>query len=336
MNGPGRGGADAETRPRAVLSGAVQNKIGVIGSAQSWLRNHGANSRQNLSRLLAEPLQSSLTILVIAIALALPAMLWVTIASLQQLSGSWKNSAQISIFIDGSIPPGGIEELLATVQSLPQIDDVVHISPETALEEFLQASGFGEALSLLDTNPLPTVLLLSPVVELIERPGELAVLMDNLAKLTGVGQVQLDMQWLRRLKQILEMGQRVAVLLGFLLALGVLLVVGNTIRLAIESRRDEILVVKLVGGTNAFVRRPFLYTGLWYGLFGGIVAWAGVNLGGLWLNDSVARLADLYQSDFALVKLGSSALLVLMIFGGVLGLLGASLAVQRHLVLIEP
>jgi cell division transport system permease protein len=285
---------------------------------------------------MAEPLQSSLTILVIAIALALPAMFWVTMTSLQQLSASWKNNAQMTIFIDTKITQNEIEALLTTVENLPQVDTVEYISPKAALEEFQGTSGFGEALSLLDSNPLPMVLLISPAAELIDQPGESATLMDDLAKLAGVDQVQLDMQWLQRLSQILEMGQRVAVLLGFLLALGVLLVVANTIRLAIESRRDEILVVKLVGGTNAFVRRPFLYTGLWYGLFGGIVAWAGVMSAGMWLDDSVTRLAELYQSDFTLVKLNLAGLLMLMVFGGILGLLGATLAVGRNIALIEP
>jgi len=204
------------------------------------------------------------------------------------------------------------------------------------LEEFQAAAGFGDALALLDVNPLPGVLLVSPEAVLANDISNINTLVKDLNTLPGVAEVQLDRQWLRRMQQILEMGQRVAVLLGFTLSMGVLLVLGNTIRLAIENRRDEILVVKLVGGTNAFVRRPFLYTGLWYGLSGGLMAWVGVTLGGLWLDSTVTGLAVLYQSSFSLVGTGWQGLVILTLLGGALGLLGAGLAVSRHIAGIEP
>jgi len=148
--------------------------------------------------------------------------------------------------------------------------------------------------------------------------------------------VQLDMKWLQRMQQILDIGRQITVLLGGALSLGVLLVVGNTIRLAIENRREEILVVKLVGGTNGFVRRPFLYTGLWYGVFGGLIAWLGVVIAQFWLGATVTRLAALYQSDFALKNIGLDGMLVLIALGGILGLVGAALAVGRHIAQLEP
>lgn len=315
---------------------AVQGRIGFGAIIDSWSLSHRSNARESFARLWAEPLQSLMTILVIAIAIALPAALWVAISNLQQLSGSWQNSARISVFIDRGAEPKVVQSLIDTVQDVPQLEAVKYISPEAALEEFQAAAGFGDVLALLDDNPLPGVLLLSPGSALSNDLKRLNDLVDELNQLTGVSEVQLDMQWLQRMQQILEMGERVSLLLGFTLSLGVLLVVGNTIRLAIENRRDEILVVKLVGGTNAFVRRPFLYTGLWYGLLGGLMAWLGVTLGGLWLDSAVSGLAALYQSSFSLVGTGWRGLLILIGLGGLLGLLGAALAVGRHIARIEP
>ncbi len=322
--------------PREVSGGAVLRRLGWGNRVDGWLDSHRNNGRDSLARLWAEPVQSMTTILVIAIAIALPAALWVAVSNLQQLSGSWQNSARVSVFIDKDIAPKLTQQLIDKVRLMPQIETVDYISPEAALNEFQQASGFGEVLALLDVNPLPGVLVLSPTPELVSDIAGMTVLLDELGTLVGVADAQLDMQWLQRLQQILEMGRRMAVLLGFTLALGVLLVIGNTIRLAIESRRDEILVVKLVGGTNGFVRRPFLYTGLWYGLFGGMIAWVGVVLGGIWIDHKVVSLAVLYQSSFSLIGIGGEGLLVLAILGAALGLLGATLAVGRHIARIEP
>ncbi len=317
-------------------SGAVQGHIGYRMMINTWLLSHRSNARESFARLRAEPLQSLMTTLVIAIALALPAGLWVATSNLQQLSGSWQNSARISVFIDREAAPGVVQRLIDTVEGLPLLAAVKYISPEAALKEFQEAGGFGEILTLLDENPLPGVLLVSPEVALANDIAGLNTLVADLGHLSGVTDVQLDMQWLQRLQQILEMAERVSVLLGVTLSLGVLLVVGNTIRLAIENRRDEILVVKLVGGTNAFVRRPFLYIGFWYGLSGGAMAWTGVTLGGLWLDSSVTGLAMLYQSSFSLVGMGGRGLFILTVLGGLLGLLGAALAVARHIARIEP
>jgi cell division transport system permease protein len=142
--------------------------------------------------------------------------------------------------------------------------------------------------------------------------------------------------WVKRLYQFMELGQRLVWALATLLGLAVLLIIGNTIRLSIESRRDEILVVKLVGGTDAFVRRPFLYTGIWFGLGGGIIAWLLLSMGLYWLSGPVETLISLYGSDFVLQGLSLSDSLMLIFDGVILGWLGAWLAVSRHLTKIKP
>jgi cell division transport system permease protein len=151
-----------------------------------------------------------------------------------------------------------------------------------------------------------------------------------------VAEVVLDMEWLQRLNSLMELGRRVVLAVGVMLVAGVLLILGNTIRLGIESRRDEILIVKLVGGSNGFVRRPFLYTGLWYGVGGGVLAALLVSSALWFLEEPIGNLASLYESAFRLQGLGIMGGLNLVILGGLLGLAGAWLAVSRHLARIEP
>lgn len=315
---------------------AVEQRAGIRQAFASLLRSHYRNSQSSFAKLVREPVQSLMTVLVIAIALALPAALYVAVDSMQGLSGGWHDSARISVFLDQQLNEPDIQALRATLEARPHITDVTYLSPRQALTEFQQASGFGDVLKLLDVNPLPAVLLLALEAGWSNTADNVTALVDELKNLPGVDDVLLDMQWLRRMQQLLDMGRRITALLGFTLALGVLLVVGNTIRLAIESRRDEIVVVKLVGGTNGFVRRPFLYTGIWYGLLGGLTAGLGIILATWWLNASILRLAELYQSNFTLASLGLTGVVALALIGAALGLFGATLAVGRHIARIEP
>jgi len=286
--------------------------------------------------MVGEPLQSVMTMLVVAIALALPAMLYVGVSSLQQLSGSWDSSAQMTLFLKKGAKDKAVKSLIKRLEANSDLAEIHYISPNQALDALQDSAGFGEALNLLDENPLPPVLLVVPIAAIEADVPRVEQLVKTLAKHPLVDEVQLDMKWLQRMQQILDIGRQITVLLGGALSLGVLLVVGNTIRLAIENRREEILVVKLVGGTNSFVRRPFLYTGLWYGIFGGLIAWLGVVIAQFWLGGTVSRLAALYQSDFALKNIGLEGMLVLIALGGILGLVGAALAVGRHIAQLEP
>jgi len=182
---------------------------------------------------------------------------------------------------------------------------------------------------------LPAVLVVSPRTDSADLQTT-QKLLEQIQSLPDVEQAQLDLQWVDRLFRIMALGQRLALTLGLLLGVAVLLVIGNTVRLAIESRRAEIVVVKLVGATDAFVRRPFLYMGIWYGLGGGLLAWLMVNLVIFWLSGSVAELVAAYDGEFGLSGLGFLATLLLWLSSALLGLLGAWLAVGRHLSKIEP
>src|SRR5690606_15668778 len=209
---------------------------------------------------------------------------------------------------------------------------VEYISPAQGAEEFARYSGLGDVLALLEDNPLPGVLLVTPADSGAQSP----TLLGELAGMDGVSLAQLDLQWIERLRLLLETAGRVSTALMLVFALAVLLVIGNTIRLAIESRRAEIVVVKLVGGTDGYVARPFLYTGMWYGLAGGLLAWIALTVV-LWaLSTLVQGLLALYESQHQLRGLGLAGTALLLGGSGLLGWLGAFISVRQHLAKIEP
>ena len=313
--------------------GASQSHTGVRDRYNAWLRHHRLSAADSLYRVLDNLASSFLTWLVIGIALALPVGMSVALDNLSHLSRDWDSPAQISLFLNGGLEP---EEAMAFEANLAAREDVaatVYITREQALAEFSELSGLADVLASLEENPLPNLILVTPAAE-----GGAAVeaLKNELESTPQVAQAVLDMAWLQRLNGLLALSRHLVLAVGGLLVLGVVLILGNTIRLAIESRREEIVIVKLVGGSNAFVRRPFLYTGLWYGVGGGVIASVLVAASLWYLGGPVDRLADLYQSGFRLAGLGIMGALNLVLVSGLLGLLGAWLAVARHLSEIEP
>lgn len=315
--------------------GARESRTGLATRFIGWLQHHRNSAFGAWQKMREMPVQATITTLVIAIALALPAALYAVVGNLQQVSNGIDSSAQLSLYLKQGSSLAAAGKLQLQLQTRPQVTRVQLVSADDALNEFQSHSGLGDALAQLDSNPLPHVLVME-FDQAQTAPEQLAALADELQQQPLVDSVRLDMQWVQRLHAILDMGRRVALALGIALALGVLLVIGNTIRLAVENRRDEIVVVKLVGGTNGYVRRPFLYTGLWYGVAGGLLAWLLVCAGLLWLGASVAHLSALYDSSFTIVNLGLAELATLVVGGGALGLTGAWLAVGRHLNAVEP
>lgn len=332
---PGRENSERSPAAQVRQQGAVQSKTRVSDKFEAWRAHHSTTAIESLLRLLRTPLQSLLTWLVVAIAVALPAILYVALTNVQHIGYSWQDSSQISVFLHKNITDNQAEALRQRWVNRSDIAQISYISPTAALAEFKTTSGLGQVVESLDENPLPGVLLVQPSIA-GNTPDALEKLEQVLKNDAQVADVRLDMQWVKRLHQFMALAQRVVLTLASFLALGVLLVIGNTIRLTIENRRDEILVVKLVGGTDAYVRRPFLYTGLWYGLGGGALALVLLAIGLHWLAIPVANLADLYQSSFRLQGLGFIASLQLVLLAGLTGLLGAWVAVAQHLSKIEP
>lgn len=331
---PARETLRAEREPSRPL-GAVASQMSWRHKFDAWSAHHSNSAIESLLRLLDSPLQSFMTWLVIAIAVALPAALFVMFNNIQQIGYNWQDSSQISVFLKEQATEAQGEDLRKRWSLRADVAQTTYISPAQALEEFKAGSGLGDLVNHLDQNPLPGVILVKPKIG-GNAPDALTSLQQALVSDPLVADVRLDMLWVKRLHQFISIAERFVVGLAGLLTLGVLLVIGNTIRMAIESRREEIVVVKLVGGTDAYVRRPLLYTGLWYGVGGGIVAAIILAIGFWWLSAPVAQLADLYQSEFRLQGLGFIESLQIILLAGVIGLIGAWIAVARHLYLIQP
>lgn len=289
----------------------------------------------SLGRLWRQPFSSLMTIAVIGIALALPAGLFVLLQNVNTVSDQWDDASQISLFLKQDMSENKIKRLSDDILAWPQIGKTHYQTAEQSLNEFRELSGLGHLLDTLPDNPIPPVITLYPANE--NMPAErIKDLLKKLEALPEVAQAQLDMEWLQRLRSINKLLARGITLLGLLLSLSVLLVIGNTIRLAILNRQSEIKVMKLVGATDRFIRRPFLYTGFWYGLIGGLFAWGLLLLAMSMLTAPISELASQYGSDYDLQWFTGLLLLYLPMTGLLLGVLGAWLAVSRHLHAIEP
>lgn len=289
----------------------------------------------SLGQLVRAPVASLMTIAVIGITLALPSGLYVVIHNVQRLSAGWDGSAKISLFLKRDTSDEVAQLLSQKIRRMPAVATVEYLSPASALAEFKRLSGFGEALDALDYNPLPPVLIVQPVAEL-DNPARLEELVDKLGQDGAVDLAQLDLEWVKRLHALLQIARRGVWILATLLGLAVVLIIGNTIRLAVLNRRDEIEIIKLVGGTDAFIRRPFLYTGLLQGISGGLAAWLLVSLSLGLLATPVRDLASLYASSFHTETLGVQGVGILVAAGAILGWFGSRIAVGRHLRDIEP
>jgi cell division transport system permease protein len=260
--------------------------------------------------------------------------LQVLLQNVSTVSTAWQGSVQASLFLRDSVDEAAGAALAEQLARREDITASRYISRAQSLAEFRALSGFSEALDLLSENPLPAVIVVAPAAGLDQ--GRITDLVETLGTLPEVELAKLDQQWLQRLHSLLQLLSRGVWLLAGGLALAVVVTVGNTIRLDIEHRRDEIVVMKLIGAPASFIRRPFLYTGFWYGLAGGLLAWLAVQLTVLALSGPAETLAELYGSDYRLRGLGAPASLSLLLGGLALGLLGAAVSVQRQLRGIEP
>jgi cell division transport system permease protein len=317
----GKGASHARTQWSHVLKG--------------WFMHHRSSARDSLRRLFANGFSSVMTWLVIGIALAMPGGLSLALDNVRVVGSSLDSPAQLSLFLRPEMSVEAAQRLQNILKQRPDVLSTRLVPRAEALLEFQQLSGFGDVLKHLDENPLPNLIIVSPANARMDAEIA-AALQAEMQALPGVDRAVLDMEWVQRLNSLMQLSQRVVTALGVILALGVLLVIGNTIRLAIENRRDEIVIVKLVGGSDAFVRRPFLYTGIWYGLGGAVVSWMIISATLWWLEGPLTALAVLYQSGLRMQGLGLNGGLALLLLGALLGLVGAWLAVSRHLTAIQP
>ena len=274
-----------------------------------------------------------MTWLVIGIALALPGILYVMLNNIADVSTDWGGKPRVSLYLQKEVTKDAGEALAKEIRVSASVDEVRFVSSEAALKDFQQRSGFGDVLNSLDRNPLPHVI---EVVLVSSEPMALTGLMAGWEGDRRIAKVSVDLAWLERLFALLQFGERLVWSLSLVLSLGVVLIMGNTIRLAIENRRQEIEVIKLFGATDSFVRRPFLYLGFWYGFGGATIAMILLQSSLVFLAEPVELLAQSYRDDFALQGPGAGGVLFLLLMGSLLGIAGALVAVSRHLRLIEP
>lgn len=308
---------------------------GLGGAFSTLLERHAQSLVGSLGRLARQPFASALTIVVIGIALALPAALYLTVENMRAVTAGLGDTVQLSVYLRMSTTPERAREVGRGIRARVEVEEATLVSPDQGMEEFRQLSGIGEAVTALDENPLPWVVKLKPVAT-HSSAAAIEALAETLRRLPEADLVEADTAWVRRLHAILDTLRQFALLVGATLAAGVLAIVGNTIRLDIHNRRAEIEVTKLVGGSNAFVRRPFLYSGIWQGLGGGLLAFGLIALGISLLALPVARLAAAYGSTVALIGLTPREAGILVGGGALLGLVGAWLAAAYHLRRIEP
>jgi cell division transport system permease protein len=304
-------------------------------SLGSYVTRHAQAFFGALGRLTRNPLASVLTLLVVAVALALPMSLKLFVSNARMATGDFRNAVDLSVYLKADTALAKAEQLAKSAQARADVAEVTLIPADKALEEFRTYSGFGAALEVLEQNPLPHVLHVSPARS-DSGSAALESLRQYFAAWPEVEMVQIDSEWVMRFNAILDVMRKVLLIVAALLGLGVLAVVGNTIRLEILNRRAEIEVTKLVGGSNGFVRRPFLYTGVLYGLGGALLAWGAIGVMVMVLATPVATLARLYGSQYALAGPGMEDTALLLGGGALLGWLGAWISSNRHLRSIEP
>lgn len=304
------------------------------GPVSIWAGRHVSTSVAALGRLFRQPFASLMIILVIAVTLALPAAVNLIIKNARSVSGSWDNALDFAVYLVQDLSVSEAEGLGRLIAQRADVDAVEVITASEALAEFKEQSGFGEALDQLPDNPLPHTLVVRPSAG--NTSASMFLLQEEIGNLPEVDHVQADTEWVQRFHAILDIARQAITIGAVLLGIAIVVIIGNTIRLDIENRRNEIEVTKLIGASNAFVRRPFLWTGFWYGLFGGLLALALVHYGLYLLEAPVARLAGLYQSNIVISSLSAEEGAAITGVGVFLGLFASWFTTARHMRKIEP
>lgn len=306
----------------------IQRLIGYwVGLVRQWLAA--------LGEIWRDPIPSLLTIAVLGVSLTLPSTLYVVVKNAEHVEANWDSASEISLFFKADYDHKRIKATLKQIELMGEVQDVKFISKDIALAEFEQLSGFGDALSYLDSNPFPDVAIITPQ-PYASAPSQASQLLEDLKALPEVESGKLDIEWLRRLNAILSLVKDALISLALLLVVSVVLIVGNTIRLSIINRKDEIEVLKLVGATDGFIHRPFLFTGIWYGFFGGVIAWLAIEMMLYWISGAIERVALEFSSGFLLTGLSAGEMGYLLLLSMGLGLAGSWYVVNKQIRLIEP
>ncbi|MEW6038482.1 MAG: permease-like cell division protein FtsX [Pseudomonadota bacterium] len=302
---------------------------------QSYLISHVETAKEALRRMRRAPFAMALTLLVIAVTLALPTSFHVLVKNLRMIGGDLEATNEISLYLKPDLSNDAGRRLADKLKNHAQIAETRLVTKEAGIEQLKTYSGFGEALSTLNFNPLPVVIGIRPK-DSLARPEQVERLVAELKALPEADLVQSDIQWMHRLHAMLQVAERSFGVLGVLLSAAVVFIIGNTIRLELYGRREEIIVQKLLGATDRFIRRPFLYTGFWFGFLGSIGAWIVVGVMLLIVRAPIQQLNVLYGSDFSLAFLGFQESLLLIGVACFLGIAGAFAVLIQHLRDVRP
>jgi len=310
-----------------------RSKPPTVNRISAYLLHHLQSLVFSLGKIYQAPATTIMTVAVIGITLSLPGGFYLFLKNIDAISGDFRSSTQISLYLDLKTSDKQARALERDIAGMDKVAATRFISREQALEDFRRDSGFGRSIDTLSSNPLPHTIIV--------EPGEVDTftvrnLLNRLQAMPEVEIAKLDTEWLERLYTIIEIAKRSVAIVTILFAFAVLLIIGNTIRLDIQNRYQEIIVTKLIGATDAFIRRPFLYGGIWYGLLGGILSWLIVEIGYLAISGPLERLNLLYKSDMNLITFSFQDFIVLIASSTLLGLAGSWIAVARHLNQIEP
>lgn len=320
---------------RSRNQGAQQVKISAFRRfVMFWLHN-AQQALGSLGELVRYPFASLMTMAVLGLSLTLPATLYVVVKNTDSVGANWQQAAEISLFLRQDLSAQEVATFSKRLSLSAAIENVTWIDRDSGLAQFREASGFGDALNSLSENPLPDVLLVTPAAT---HRGPLAAqqLLASLQQEREVDEARLDLAWLEKFEALIQLLRDGFLALALLLCISAILIVGNTIRLNISSKRDEIMVMKLVGATDSYIQRPFMYTGVWYGIVGGVIAWLATAVLIWWLDGAVRELSQLYASQFSLQGLNFNEMMVLWLLAIGLGLIGSYLAVRKHVTAIEP
>lgn len=312
-----------------------KQKKSVFAGGYFFIINILRQGVHSLGEMWRTPLASLMTIAVLGLSLTLPASLYLVVKNVQQVSSGFEEASEISLFVKESMNEQETQTLVKRLALYPEVESVTFISKQQALQEFKQVSGFGQALSYLNSNPLPDVVLVIPTSR-HRQPNAAKVLLTKLESEREVDFGKLDIAWLERLNALLSLLKESVITIALLLLTSVTLIIGNTIRLSIMDKKEEIQVMKLVGATNTFIHAPFLWTGIWYGVIGGLFAFICVALMMWWLSTAVSSVASVYQTSFSLIGLTLKEFGSLVLLATSLGFIGSYLSVNRYIKEIEP
>lgn len=291
--------------------------------------------KESFGWILERPLSSLMTIIILGIAFAVPVLFWILSNNIDTIAAQWKSSGYISLYASPSLSKQRISELVSEIKALPSVGNVHYISPEEGLALFQSQEGMHDIMQYLPDNPLPSVINVTPAVS-VNTPAEVNQLYDELSALEGVDEAKMDMAWLTRIRVIFNILRSLGHILLLLVSCAVLLMVGNTLRLSIQTHRDSVQILKLVGATDSYITRPFLYSAINYTLGGAIFALILCAFF-LWrLNRFISSLGLMYDMHLHLDGLSTEHVLTVLVFAIILGWFGAKLSIKRQLSTIEP